>query len=185
MSKFSQIESIANRTLIDFNLLEAPINLERLAEKLKLSIEPQDLDDDVSGFLLKNEGKSIIGLNRNHPNVRKRFTMAHEIGHFKLHNLESPLFVDYFYKGSMLRSKESNKIYRSTHHSNNPIMEKEANFFAANLLMPKILVKIHINELNDTLGYDDKLAKLADIFQVSEQAMDYRLKSLGYYDYGF
>lgn len=185
MSRFNQIESIANRTLIDFNLLEAPIDLRQVAKKLKVSIEEQDLDNDISGFLLKKEGKTIIGLNKNHPKVRKRFTIAHEIGHYKLHNVESPLFVDYFYKGSMLRSKESNKIYRSTNNSNNPIMEKEANFFAANLLMPKMLVKIHLNELNENLSYDDKLVKLTEIFQVSEIAMDYRLKSLGYYDYGF
>lgn len=185
MSRFNQIESIANRTLMDFDLLEAPVDLRRLAKKLNVSIEEKDLDNDISGFLLKKEGKTIIGLNNNHPNVRKRFTIAHEIGHYKLHNVESPLFVDYFYKGSMLRSKESNKIYRSTHNSNNPLMEKEANYFAANLLMPKMLVKIQIDELDDNMSYDDKLIKLADIFQVSEIAMDYRLKSLGYYDYGF
>lgn len=184
MSRFNQIENIANNTLIEFNLLKAPIDLEKLAKKLKISIEEQDLDNDISGFLLKKEGNTIIGLNEYHPKVRKRFTIAHEIGHFKLHEVESPLFVDYFYKGSMLRPKDS-KIYRSKSNSNNPIMEKEANFFAANLLMPKSLVKTHIEDLNDNLSYDDKLTKLAEIFQVSPMAMDYRLKSLGYYDYGF
>ncbi|MGO3181489.1 MAG: ImmA/IrrE family metallo-endopeptidase [Aequorivita sp.] len=185
MSKFNRIENIANQTLVDFNLMSAPINLEQLAKKLKISIERQDLNDDVSGFLLKKEGKATVGLNTNHPEVRQRFTIAHEIGHFKLHNFESPLFVDYFYTGSMLRSNESNKLYRSTHNSNNPSMEKEANFFAANLLMPKILIKAEIEKLNSLLSYEDKLLKISEVFKVSTQAMDYRLKSLGYYDYGF
>lgn len=180
-----QIENIANDTLLKFNLMKAPVNLELLTKKLKIKIENQDLSDDISGFLLKKDNKDIIGVNKNHPQVRRRFTIAHEIGHFKLHDVESPLFVDYFYRGSMLRTKESEKIYRSTHNSNNPTMEKQANFFAANVLMPKKLVQNEIEKLNDNLSYDDKLERLADIFEVSMQAMDYRLKSLGYYDYGF
>lgn len=185
MSKFNQIENIATKTLIDYNLLKAPIDLERLAKKLKISIEEQDLDDDISGFLLKNNGKATVGINMYHADVRKRFTLAHEIGHFKLHNIESPIFVDYSYKGSMLRSKESNKIFRRNNNDVNPTMEKEANFFAANLLMPKMLVKEEIEKLNNSLDYDNKVSKLAEVFEVSTQAMDYRLKSLSYYDYGF
>ncbi|MCZ4320297.1 ImmA/IrrE family metallo-endopeptidase [Aequorivita viscosa] len=185
MSKFNQIESIATQTLIDCNLLNAPIDLNRLAKRLNISIEEQDLDDDISGFLLKDKGKTTVGINMYHADVRKRFTLAHEIGHFKLHNIDSPIFVDYSYKGSMLRSKESNKLFRSNRNNVNPTMEKEANFFAANLLMPKILVKKEIEKLNNSLDYDNKVWKLAEVFEVSTQAMDYRLKSLRYYDYGF
>lgn len=185
MYTYKQIESIANDTLLKYKLMDTPINLSSLAKKMKIKIEHQDLSDDVSGFLLKKDGKNIIGVNENHPAVRRRFTVAHEIGHYKLHNVESPIFVDYFYRGSMLRTKESEKIYRSTHKSNNPAMEKQANFFAANILMPKKLIQYEIEKLNDSLSYDDKLYKLSDVFEVSTQAMDYRLKSLGYYDYGF
>lgn len=185
MSKFNQIEITATNTLIEFDLLKAPINLKRLAKKLDITIEEQDLDDDISGFLLKDKLNSTIGINKYHAKVRKRFTLAHEIGHFKLHNIDSPIFVDYSYKGSMLRSKESNKIYRRANNKVNPTMEKEANFFAANLLMPKSLIKLEIEKLNNNLDYDNKVSKLAEIFIVSTQAMDYRLKSLRYYDYGF
>ncbi len=185
MSKFNQIEITATKTLIDFDLLKAPINLKLLAKKLKITIKEQDLDGDISGFLLKDKGKATVGLNMYHADVRKRFTLAHEIGHFKLHEIDSPIFVDYSYKGSMLRSKESNKIYRRTNNEVNPTMEKEANFFAANLLMPKILVKREIENINNNLDYDNKVSKLAEVFEVSTQAMDYRLKFLGYFDYGF
>ncbi|MDY8136919.1 ImmA/IrrE family metallo-endopeptidase [Aquimarina sp. 2201CG5-10] len=185
MYTYKKIEQIANDVLINYSLMKAPVDLNKLAKKLKIIIEPQDLSDDISGFLLKKDNKTIIGLNKNHPEVRKRFTISHEIGHYKLHNVESPLFVDYFYRGSMLRTKESEKIYRSNHKSNNPLMEKQANFFAASILMPRKLIQDEIEKLNDNLTYDDKLYRLSDIFQVSTQAMDYRLKALGYYDYGF
>ena len=84
-----------------------------------------------------------------------------------------------------MRPNSLNKLYRSNTKPNNPLIEKQANFFAAALLMPKVLIKKKVGELKESLPYDDKLIHLADMFQVSNQAMDYRLKSLGYYDYGF
>ncbi|OMP31908.1 ImmA/IrrE family metallo-endopeptidase [Mangrovimonas sp. DI 80] len=185
MYSYSQIERLAYETLLNFNLLQAPIDLYDLANKLSISIESQFLDNDISGFLLKKDEKTIIGLNKNHPKVRQRFTIAHEIGHFKLHNSDSPLFIDYFYKGSILRPKNVDKIYRRNKNGNNPLMEKQANFFAANLLMPKKLIEKEILELSENLDYDDKLKRLSEKFKVSEIAMDYRLKALGHYDYGF
>ncbi|MEO9504904.1 MAG: ImmA/IrrE family metallo-endopeptidase [Maribacter dokdonensis] len=155
--------------------MKAPVNVESLAEALSISIEHQDLDDSVSGFLVKKDGRNIIGLNQRHPEVRKRFTISHEIGHFKLH-VDTPLFVD-FYKGSML--------YRTNHKRQDYKMEKEANTFAAALLMPQSLISNEISKMSDDMDYDSKLLLLSQKFEVSQQAMDFRLKTLGHYDYGF
>lgn len=171
----NQIENKSEEVLKSFDLLKTPVNVERLAKKLNISIEHKDLDDSVSGFLVKKEGKTIIGLNIYHHEVRKRFTISHEIGHYFLHT-QTPLFVDY-YKGPML--------YRSNQIPQNYRMEKEANAFAAALLMPKKLIAIELSKLAEGLDYENKLFKLSDTFKVSTQAMDYRLKSLGHYDYGF
>ena len=170
-----KIENLSLNLLSEFGLLKCPINLDKLASKLNIRIEYQDLDDEVSGFLVKKESKNIIGVNEYHHPVRQRFTIAHEIGHYKLH-VNQPLFIDY-YKGSIL--------YRSNNKPKNYIMEKEANQFAASLLMPKKLIEEQLSKLPEDMDYEDKLYELSQVFKVSKQAMDYRLKSLGYYDYGF
>lgn len=156
------------------NLLKVPVNVELLAKKLSIDIELKDLDNGVSGFLVRRNNNNIIGLNENHHPVRRRFTISHEIGHFILH-INKPLFVDY-YKGSML--------FRSN-HSQDYEVEKQANLFAACLLMPENLISSEMSRFSDFMDYESKLLELSTTFQVSEQAMDYRLKTLGYYDYGF
>tara|TARA_R110002049_G_scaffold45305_8_gene132248 strand:- start:4193 stop:4714 length:522 start_codon:yes stop_codon:yes gene_type:complete len=170
----SLIEKKSIELLKELGLFKAPVNVVKLTEKIGVTIEEQDLDDDVSGFLVRKNGNDIIGVNKYHPEVRKRFTIAHEIGHFKLH-VETPLFVDY-YKGSKLNRKNSGGDY---------LIEKQANAFAACLLMPKKLISIELSKLDEEMEYESKLYSLSKRFKVSTAAMDYRLKALGLYDYGF
>lgn len=171
----NQIENISTNLLLKHDLLKVPINVDKVASKLNINIVYEKLDDSVSGFLVKKEGKTVIGLNQEHHEVRNRFTISHEVGHFILH-VDQPLFIDY-YKGS--------KLYRSNKNVENYKIEKQANSFAAALLMPKKLIKIEIFKLSDNLEYAEKLHSLSLKFKVSTQAMDYRLKFLGHYDYGF
>ncbi|TYQ00234.1 uncharacterized protein DUF955 [Tenacibaculum adriaticum] len=173
--KNNQIEKLTFEKLLELNLLEAPINVEKLCTLLNVEIVRQNLEDEVSGFLVRKNNKDVIGLNQSQHEVRQRFTIAHELGHFILHK-DQPLFVDY-YRGS--------KLYRSSQRGQNYLIEKQANFFAASLLMPKKLVNSELKKLSDDLDYDIKVDKLSRKFKVSFQAMDYRLKYLGNYDYGF
>lgn len=174
--KTSIIEKKSLNLLIDNGMLKRPVKVDKLAKSIGLKIDYQDLDDEVSGFLVLKDNKNIIGVNENHPTVRKRFTISHELGHYILHINEQALFVDY-YKG--------NKLYRSTSKEYNYRMEKQANQFAACLLMPESLISEEIERLPESLSYDRKLERLSELFKVSSQAMDFRLKALGYYDYGF
>jgi Zn-dependent peptidase ImmA (M78 family) len=169
-----QIEIKSSQLLKEYKLLKAPVNVVLLARQMGIIIEEQGLDDDVSGFLVRKDSSDIIGVNKFHPEVRKRFTISHEIGHYKLH-VETPLFVDY-YKGSKLNRKSTGGNY---------IMEKQANRFAACLLMPEKLIHEELVKLDDDLEYESKLNSLSIKFVVSKAAMDYRLKALGLYDYGF
>ncbi|HCZ6521380.1 TPA: ImmA/IrrE family metallo-endopeptidase, partial [Staphylococcus aureus] len=57
------------------------IDLNKVTALLDLKIQYEDLDDDVSGYI----DERTIYVNKNHSSNRKRFTIAHEIGHF-LHN---------------------------------------------------------------------------------------------------
>ena len=44
------------------------------------------LDDNISGWIeLRESGDYAITINQNHPISRKRFTAAHELGHYIYH----------------------------------------------------------------------------------------------------
>ncbi|WP_460881211.1 ImmA/IrrE family metallo-endopeptidase [Pontibacter rugosus] len=62
--------------------------------------------------------------------VRQRFTIAHELGHFVLHQKYSELFIDK--EKPLFRNQESS----TGEHKR----EKEANAFAAAILMPQFLI---------------------------------------------
>ncbi|WP_405384590.1 ImmA/IrrE family metallo-endopeptidase [Maribacter sp. LLG6340-A2] len=172
----TNIDRLAEQLLINHDLLKAPVKISKLAKSLGIRVEMQDLDDEVSGFLVRKNNQDIVGVNINHPENRQRFTISHEIGHYMLHINQQSLFVDY-YKGD--------KLFRKNSTRENYLMERQANQFAASLLMPKKLIAEEILKLPEVLDYEVKKCQISLKFKVSEQAMDFRLKALGYYDYGF
>src|SRR6266508_6143231 len=64
---------------------ELPVPVEKIAEKLGVAIVVETLDRNVSGLLFRQGDTQAIGVNAAHPMVRQRFTIAHELGHFRLH----------------------------------------------------------------------------------------------------
>ena len=98
--------------------------------------------------------------------------MAHELGHFVLHKDKGNMFMD-----KVLFRKSSQE-----YSSQDVQLEKEANYFAANILMPEKAVRMQFaNSLNDF--YDDSnIQNLAEKFKVSSSAMTYRLINLGLID---
>ncbi|HAT3994129.1 TPA: ImmA/IrrE family metallo-endopeptidase [Elizabethkingia anophelis] len=148
---------------------ELPINLEELIKKEGINVINYPFEDDISGVLVIEEDNVTIGINKKSINVRKRFTLAHELGHYKLHTQKSKMFMDnvFFRKKSEGYTSKEEKI------------EKEANYFAANILMPESLVKKEIIELSCDLHDDSTIASLANKFEVSSSAMTFRLINLG------
>lgn len=128
-------------------------------------------NDEVSGFIFKQNGKpTVIGVNAHHHPNRQRFTLAHELGHFVLHDI-TDVHVDQFVM----------RLRNSASGSGEDLNEVEANRFAAALLMPKNLISEEIERLGlDDLSDDWSIQQLAKQFQVSVQAMSLRLPSLGY-----
>lgn len=96
--------------------------------------------------------------------VRKRFVLAHELGHFHLHRHLSPLFSDTDATLSEWRAKG--------------IQEKEANDFAAELLMPSAMFqeKVKGRKLNLSL-----IKEVADHFNTSLTSTFLKYRSLGDY----
>lgn len=166
-----KVDDIFNKLNIE---KRQPIDLYDITKKLNIKILEKSLDDNISGFLFINQNEQpIIGINEKHPTTRQRFTIAHEIGHYILHapKDENISFVDkQFFIAN--RNKKSNQgIF---------IEEIEANFFAAELLMPsEAIYKSFVKEV-DHKNISSTYKKLSKVFDVSEQAMKFRLSNLGF-----
>lgn len=117
-----------------------------------------DLSSDISGRLEYKDGYWQMSVNLKHPEVRRRYTLGHELGHYLNHRNSVKRFEDTIY-------------FRSEQKSS---MEYMADQFAARLLMPE-------NDVNELVKTGIKTVKdMAEKFGVSLEAMKYRLVQLGY-----
>lgn len=163
----SKVRQRANQLLRALEIDGPPVPVEKVAAALNIEIIAEPFTGDISGALLQTKGRSIIGVNKLHPLTRQRFTIAHEIGHFLLHNFEGP----HFDRRVLLRNAKSSLAIDP--------MEIEANRFAAELLMPKAFILKDLEALNIEELDDEKLSELAERYDVSIQACSVRLNSLG------
>lgn len=167
------IRNVAGRLLEAHGVESAPVEVAQIASALGIRVQFEPTEDELSGFLLRdlNRQKAIIGVNERHPENRRRFTIAHELGHYLLHEQEK-LHVDRRFQIN-LRDENSSKGESEE--------EKEANLFAAELLMPVQFIGRDLAEVGALdLEDDTVVGKLAEEYRVSVQAMTFRLAYLGY-----
>ncbi len=170
------IRQQAESLLAKFKVAGGPVPVEKIARSLGIDIKPDNVDDDLSGFIVRDgrSKRTVIGVNKSHHARRQRFTIAHELGHYLLHKGQTVHLDEN--RGAFtvnLRNSESAK-------GEDP-EEREANLFAAELLMPaKFLQQDLYEEDLDLLGDSDVLAKLAKKYDVSVQALTFRLANLGF-----
>ena len=138
----------------------APVDLKGMAEALGLEVEHLGLFDEpeVAGKIERDRSGYRITINALDPARRQRFTLAHEIGHYILHR---DLIGDGITDSGLYRSRLSSTI------------ERQANRYAANLLMPADLVRAAWQA-----GRGDPF-ELSEEFNVSEAAAQIRLTELG------
>ncbi len=144
-----------------------PVPVKRVAEHIGIKIELADLGEDCSAVLVRNGPRAVIGINKTEPITRRRFSIAHEIGHFLLHKGET--YIDKGYRVNF-RDLESGSGTKKE--------EMDANAFAAALLMPAPWVRAAFKKQPFDLTDDESLGKLAHKFKVSTLAMTYRLMKL-------
>lgn len=176
IKKAKRIQRLIEQMLGQYNISSPPIDVFAIAKDKGIDIIQGDLGD-VSGILFRQGSRVIIWVNQNHSETRKRFTVAHEIGHLILHGDER-LHVDKVF-AIKLRNQVSSQAL--------DLGEIEANAFAAELLMPIEMVRQRTQELPGILDYDRDavISELAKEFSVSPQAMTIRLINLGYINDSF
>jgi Zn-dependent peptidase ImmA (M78 family) len=157
-----------------FGFTKPPVNVEQVAKRLGLKVVHLDLGDDVSGLLISKGDSTMVAVQESDHPKRQRFTIAHEIGHFHLRHQFEPGEHVHVDRGHLITPRNS----RSS--TGLDLKEIEANQFAACLLMPSKLLLDRIKALKVDSLCDDHVEKLADEFEVSEQAMTIRLSTLGF-----
>lgn len=140
-----------------------PIDPISIARQLGLAVYVGGTGYDTAGMLVKRRGEdATIYLNRSDSRNRQRFTCAHELGHY----------VRRSGMGEEDWEADDKRDYMAT--TGRDPEERYANGFAAALLMPALDVRGHFED-----GTPASIAKLAVRYQVSVEAMQYRLANLG------
>lgn len=171
---YERIDRMAHKLLKQSNAFALPVNLKVVADFLGLTVLIKPLEKEYSGFLAVAE-KTIV-VNARHSPVRRRFTVAHEIGHYQLHRKKKPNIPAFIDHAIYFRRSSSDDSDEVDHR-----MEMEANAFAAGLLMPEYLLDEYLDKHPDVdLRQTAGIKQMADEFDVSRQAMEYRLRNLGF-----
>ena len=169
----STARSAAEKLLDRLGIVSVPVDVEFIAKKLGVEIVSEDLGPDVSGLLVTRGRTSTIGVHERHAPVRRRFTIAHELGHFVLRHQFQP--------GEHVHVDRDRVVSERSPRASSGVDPKEieANQFAAALLMPAKFVRMRAARFGSGPLLDDEISALAREFKVSDQAMTIRLTVLG------
>lgn len=162
----------ANALLQRFNVHAPPVDPEAIAVSLGIPVDKLPFSPELSGVLVRSPERTAIGINKNHPKKRQRFSIAHELGHYALEH-KGELFVDQ----TVLNRRDATSQLAVDNQ------EIEANAFAAELLMPKQMVVdalVDAASANRDVSRADLIELMAKKFNVSNAAMEYRLINLGF-----
>lgn len=153
-SKYSR--ELARKLLTDSGIFKPPIHVEEIASKNGFTVAFIEGEANSFSGILQRDMKAI-GVNKDHPSARQRFTIAHELGHYYLDHIQED--------EQLLTSPDSNGWKNC---------EREANEFAGELLVPLQLLKIECDRIKH-IAIDKKLGELAKIFLVSREVITIQL----------
>jgi Zn-dependent peptidase ImmA (M78 family) len=156
---YRHAEAQAMRLLQESGVLEPPVNPVKIAKEIVGMtvnfVTFTDESNDVSGFYDPQE--NAIFVNSEEYPLRQTFTVAHELGHKILHE-------------EWAKSADYKVLLRNSERSEQDFREKEANAFAANLLMPRFMM--------DRYWESVSISQLSQLFAVSVPAVRARLSFL-------
>ena len=157
----TQIEEITIDLLNRHNYIDDMVDIADIVRQQNYNVFIDDLDNNISGYV-DHENREVV-LNKNETPERRRFTLAHELGHIILNSNNSIQHRDNILNNQL-------DIYA------NDDKEVEANYFAGCILMPR---NVFIREFNSIKGdIDYKIQKLAYYFGVSKLAVNVRANVL-------
>jgi hypothetical protein len=180
-----------DRLIATYNLVHSEVpGLTRAIAGAHLSrwgVDRPELHDDkapLAGFLFANARGGYILVEGDDPLPRRRFTAAHELGHYLLHFLprlrvapnEETYLVQVDGDETVCEEKLADDKALSL-----PEMERQANLFAAELLMPETVCRGTKERYSAEFGATQRFLEhhLARELLVSRGAVQLRLAELG------
>jgi len=135
-----------------------PVDPEAIAEREGIDVVYVDFNESASKLIsgLYDFSTQKIYVNKSLPSNRKTFTIAHELAHAILHQ-------------EYAASTEYRAMPRTNVHINKPAEEKEADVFAACLLVPPNTLK----KYKDVASIDELASMYAVSRDVVVNQMDY------------
>lgn len=149
-----------------------PVNVEAAIRDVGIRLTKNaNLSDGIAGQISRlDNGRFEISSTKTDHYYRQRFTMAHELGHFVMHRSLIGEGVD---DNTKYRSTVEGEFYNT---NIDEMHERQANAFAAKVLIPSQLLKDHLTD-----NQEQNLVEVATAFQVSPSCMRWRLKNLSLY----
>lgn len=120
----------------------------RICEYLGIEVDQYCFRDNIKGLTIRVSGRTLVAINSMLPRQWKRFVLAHEIGH------------------NQLSSKAAGYFFLSEHTFMEPLIEREANRFAVELLAG-----------HDEPMRDESMERFATRVGVPLEMMRYRITS--------
>lgn len=165
-----EIKETVTEILKETDLDVAPIPVVSIANFYGFSVYEMPMEDSVSGIIMADDKdikgfstNKIVIVNSNHSAGRKRFTIAHELGHYFINNRPAKCFA---HRDAGNYSSE----------------ERDANNFASVLLMPEDEIRREVNNFKKSKSGElpdfQLIDYIADAFDVSQSAAEVRLKKL-------
>lgn len=149
----------ANELLDELSITAAPVDPEWIVRKKELLFEEHDFPPTVYGALFRSGDRFGVIVSRSCPGEgHRRFTIAHELGHYHM-----PDHVDRLFQPGTTQVLSLSGHFRS---KKDPI-EVEADYFANELLMPDRFVRPVIRSLGGGLV---AVRALAEQFRTSLSA---------------
>lgn len=164
------LSNLADETLKEVGITTVPVSVDKIAEYYGFSVFEGLLNEGESGLILvsdtkmeKYDSNKIIMVNREEAEVRKRFTIAHELGHYLLNDKPTECYAH----------RETGK---------RDFEEIMANSFASYLLMPEKQLKKYVTYLKyewlDKIPDDFLIYSVSRQFMVSKDAEREQLKEI-------
>jgi len=166
-----KIKKVDYNDILEYtNQNKPPINLDKICDFFNINIQKRD-SLSYDGLSKYENGKYFIFYKSGIKSpYRERFTIAHELGHIFLHFSENQTTFTDETINRKLKKFNQKAAARGLEYLSNMQLEREANNFAANLLMPEKLVVEY---------FYYNIEELSLIFEMSKEAIQHRLRNIG------
>jgi Zn-dependent peptidase ImmA (M78 family) len=131
------VRKMASKVLKESRIDTPPVDLVAILRIHGIEYEEvDDFPDSVDALIIEDDAKVYAVVNSRHHLHRRRFSLAHELGHYFLHKdgkFEEPITID-------SPPSEEDEL-----GSKDPA-ETEADLFAGELLVPLEMLKLHVKK---------------------------------------